>query len=107
MKHPQLEQILTTVKGYLTNLYQDRLQAMILYGSQARGDSHDASDIDILVVLDEMTSPYLEIDKTGDFIADLSLKHGIVVSRHFISTEKFHSDNNPFLSNIRKEGILV
>jgi uncharacterized protein len=107
MQHPQLALILQTVKDYLKVFYQERLQAVILYGSQARGDSHADSDIDVLVVLDQVTNPYLEIDKTGDFIAHLCLENDIVISRHFISAEKFASSKNPFLSNIKKEGVII
>jgi uncharacterized protein len=99
--------ILQTVKDYLKVFYQERLQAVILYGSQARGDSHADSDIDVLVVLDQVTNPYSEIDKTGDFIAHLCLENDIVISRHFISAEKFASGKNPFLSNIKKEGVII
>lgn len=107
MQHPQLDAILTAVKDYLKTLYPDRLQSIILYGSQARADSRVDSDIDILVVLDKLTNPYLEIDKTGDFIAHLCLEYDVVISRHFISVEKFISSQNPFLSNIKKEGVMV
>jgi uncharacterized protein len=107
MKHQNLDAILNTVKDYLKTLYSDRLQSIILYGSQARADSRIDSDIDILVVLDKLISPYLEIDKTGDFIAHLCLEYDVVISRHFISAEKFISSQTPFLSNIRKEGIVI
>ena len=107
MQHPKLDAILNALKDYLKILYPDRLQSIILYGSQARSDSHFDSDIDILVVLDKLTNPYLEIDKTGDFIAHLCLEHDVVISRHFISAEKFISSQNPFLSNIRKEGVMI
>ncbi|TVQ26152.1 MAG: nucleotidyltransferase domain-containing protein [Leptolyngbya sp. DLM2.Bin15] len=109
MKHPKLDVILNAVKDYLKILYSDRLQNIILYGSQARADSHLDSDIDIdiLVVLDNLTNPYLEIDKTGDFIAHLCLEYDIVISRHFISSDKFTSGQNPFLENIRNEGIVL
>jgi len=107
MQHPQLASILKAVKDYLKTLYPDRLESIILYGSQARLDSHCDSDIDILVVLDKLTNPYLEIDKTGDFIAHLCLEYDVVISRHFISAEKFISSQTPFLSNIRKEGIVI
>ena len=105
MKHPELALILEKVKLFFSSLYQERLQGIVLYGSQAREDSRADSDIDLLVVLNDPVNPYQEIDKTSQFIANLCLEFDVVISRHFISTEKFQTANNPFLSNIRKEGM--
>ncbi|MFG6103814.1 nucleotidyltransferase domain-containing protein [Leptothoe sp. EHU-05/26/07-4] len=107
MKHPDLALILEKVKQFLSNLYRERLQSIILYGSQAREDSRSDSDIDVLVVLNEPVNPYQEIDRTSQFIAHLCLEFDVVISRHFISVEKFHTENNPFLSNVKKEGMTV
>lgn len=107
MKHTQRNAILKSVKQYLQALYSDQLKAVMLYGSQAREEAHEFSDIDILVVLDAPVNPYREIDRTSEFIAQLCLDNDVVISRHFISTEKFQNARNPFLQNIRKEGILV
>ena len=107
MKHPELTQILEKVKQFLCDLYQERLQSILLYGSQAREDSRKDSDIDLLVILNDAVNPYQEIVKTGQFIAQLCLEFDVVISRHFISAETFQTGNNPFLSNVRKEGVAV
>ncbi|MGD1951279.1 MAG: nucleotidyltransferase domain-containing protein [Leptolyngbyaceae cyanobacterium] len=107
MKHPELALILENVKKYFYDLYQEQLQNIILYGSQARGDGQLDSDIDLLVVLNTPVNPYQEIDRTSQFIAQLCLEFDVVISRHFISMEKFQAEDNPFLSNVRKEGMVV
>ncbi|MEM6840257.1 MAG: nucleotidyltransferase domain-containing protein [Cyanobacteria bacterium P01_C01_bin.120] len=107
MKHPQLESILESVKQYLQKLYGKQLKAVILYGSQAREDAHEFSDIDILVILETSINPYQEIDRTSEFIAKLCLDNDVVISRHFISSDKFQNASTPFLQNIRNEGIPV
>ena len=107
MTHPQLKEILNQVKLSLISLYQEQLDKIILYGSQARKDAQIDSDIDILVVLKTEINPYKEIDKTGDIIAKISLDYEVVLSRHFISLEQFNDGHNPFLQNVKKEGILV
>ncbi|MFN3967254.1 MAG: nucleotidyltransferase domain-containing protein, partial [Endomicrobiia bacterium] len=45
------KQALKEVVDRLRKLYGDNLSKVILYGSKARGDATDDSDIDILVVL--------------------------------------------------------
>lgn len=49
--------MLESVKQYLQQLYGEQLKAVILYGSQAREDAHEFSDIDLLVVLDAPINP--------------------------------------------------
>ncbi|WP_008313037.1 nucleotidyltransferase domain-containing protein [Leptolyngbya sp. PCC 6406] len=107
MKHTRRNAILKSVKQYLQALYREQLKAVILYGSQAREDAHEFSDIDILVVLDAPINPYREIDRSSEFIAQICLDNDIVISRHFISSDKFKNANNPFLQNIRNEGIWI
>ncbi len=107
MKHPQLEQILAKLKQYFLSLYREQLEAIVLYGSQAREDARQTSDIDILVILKSKINPYQEIDKTSQFIAQICLEYDVVISRHFVSLDKFKTANNPFLHNVRKEGIMI
>lgn len=107
MIHPQLKEILSQVKQSLISLYQEQLDKIILYGSQARKDAQIDSDIDVLVVLKVQINPYKEIDRTGDIIAQISLDYDVVLSRHFISLEQFNHDHNPFLQNVKKEGIVI
>ena len=107
MNRPQLQIILHKVKQSLSKFYQDQLEKIILYGSQARGDATEYSDIDILVVLKSAIDPYDEINKTSEIIADLCLEYDVVISRHFISSEKFNNQNTPFIYNVKKEGIMI
>ncbi|MEQ9232801.1 nucleotidyltransferase domain-containing protein [Coleofasciculus sp. E2-BRE-01] len=48
---PQVTNILQELKSYLEKVYQQQLEKIILYGSQARGDAEPDSDIDVLIVL--------------------------------------------------------
>jgi predicted nucleotidyltransferase len=107
MQNPKLSEILEKVKAKLQDFYQDQLESIVLYGSQARGDAKGDSDIDLLVILKKAVNPFQEIDRTGDFIADLCLDYDVVISRHFISSDKFQKQNSPFLSNVKREGILL
>lgn len=37
--------------------FGDRLRELVLFGSHARGDAHEDSDVDLLVVIDGLTEP--------------------------------------------------
>ncbi len=51
MTDPDKSPILSKLKAGLEDLYGDRLAGVILFGSQARGDATENSDIEVMVVL--------------------------------------------------------
>ncbi len=78
-----------------------------MFGSQARGDAVPASDLDVLVVLKGDVDPGKEIARTGKLVTALSLQYNTVISCVFISSMCYASEENPFMLNVRYEGINV
>ena len=99
--------IFRELKQFLHELYQDKLDKIILFGSRARGDHSSESDFDVLIVLKNDFNYSQEIEKTSIFISKLSLKFDFVISRVFAKTNDFQSKNTPFFLNVRKEGIIL
>ena len=97
-----LKTILARLKQELKKHYGDRLKQLIMFGSQARGDAHPDSDIDVLVVLKGEVNAGEEIEKTGPIIASLSLEKDAVISCIFMDEYRFIHRSGPLLRNIRK-----
>jgi predicted nucleotidyltransferase len=105
--NPNLRPILFQLKQALSDLYGDRLRHLTLFGSQARGDSHPESDIDVLVVLRAPVNPGEEIKRTGKIVSDLSLNYDVVISCLFMDETHYQTGDNSLLRNVRKEGVLL
>lgn len=88
--------------------YGDRLSKIILYGSYARGDYNEESDIDFMVLLnDEEVRAMKELFNTNSEVYDLTLKHDILVSMFATSKKKYEFATKAFYQFVKKEGITV
>ena len=104
----QLQTLSQEVKQALTELYGERLDQVILYGSYARGDFHAESDVDYLVVLrDEIVKHGTEIRFMGSHVGELSTDYDLFISVKPVPVQKYRFSQLPFYQNIRREGITL
>ena len=104
---PKIKQILQVFKQKLETLYDERLASLVLYGSFARHEDTEGSDVDVLVVLKGAISQAEEILRMGQIKTDLLLTYGELISVVPASQHDFLHRDSPLLQNIRCEGILV
>jgi uncharacterized protein len=102
IREPLLE-----LRKRLAGMYGDRIADILLYGSRARGDAQADSDIDVLVVLKGRVDPGMEVHKTSELLADISLKYGVVITCVFIDESKYARGKGPLVRNVLKEGIRI
>jgi predicted nucleotidyltransferase len=102
-----IQKILKKFKQSLTRLYGDRIRRIYLFGSYARGDFEDGSDLDVLIVLDTFRFHNKEISRTADLVSDLSLHYLITVSPMFMRERDWVSGKKPLLRNVKIEGIKL
>ncbi|MCR5150161.1 MAG: nucleotidyltransferase domain-containing protein [Clostridiales bacterium] len=106
----QLHLITASVAKEAGALLGDKLDAVILYGSYARGDYDDESDIDIIV---RIACEHKDLPKYRRVMtrcsSELSMQYGITVSVQLTDTESYDNFKNvlPFYKNIEKEGVLI
>jgi len=101
-------QILLDLKKHLQENYGKSVKDVILFGSQARGDSKEYSDYDILIVLDK---EYSGIDENQilDLCYDIDLKYNILIDVHILSEHEITSrrGRQPIFINAMKFGIYA
>ena len=99
--------IINQLKEKLTQIYQQELVSLILFGSQARGEATPESDLDILVVLNREVNPVLEIKRNSDLLTELSLENDQLINCFYLSKKELNTSEKPLIKNIKKEGILL
>ncbi len=104
---PKLRTVLAELRHALQGLYGDRLDRLVLFGSQARDDAGTGSDIDVLVVLKGPVQPSREVHRASPLTAAISLRHDVVISCVYVSAERYEASRGPLLANVRAEGIPV
>lgn len=98
--------ILEELKQALKDLLGDRLIRVTLFGSRARGDDRGDSDMDVAMVVRDLT-PALK-KEILDLVADLELKHDRPLSLLVFSEEQFHhlkQRERRIALDIEREGI--
>ncbi|MBQ6118723.1 MAG: nucleotidyltransferase domain-containing protein [Clostridia bacterium] len=106
----QLQEIAAAVAQEANRLLKERLDAVILYGSYARGDFDRESDVDIMVRVrcgKEQLPEYRYL--FADIASELSLQYDVTVSVTTVDTETFHryGKSLPFFAHVEQEGIKI
>ncbi|HEY2737366.1 MAG TPA: nucleotidyltransferase domain-containing protein, partial [Thermoanaerobaculia bacterium] len=86
MREAKIQEILAKLRQGLELLYGERLVGLYLFGSFASAEATPESDIDVLIVLDEVTDYGREIEHTGRLVSELSLDYDMSISRVFVSS---------------------
>jgi len=81
------------------------LQAVYLFGSYARGDYDQNSDLDVMIVLDTYESYWDELVRSAELASDLSLEYNVTISRTIMTEEQWKKGDLPVLKNVRAEGV--
>lgn len=103
----QLNEILTKTVEEAKKIFASAFHGAILYGSFARGDYDDESDIDVLLLVDlpaEQLACYRE--QMDHLCGQILFEYGIVLSivEKDIATYEKYREALPFYRNIEREG---
>lgn len=106
----ELQAVLGKVTTASTLLYGSALDKIILFGSYARGDNTEESDVDLIIVLNCDADRVKQFrSATSEMASDISLEQGVFLS--ILLRDKKYFEKNldflPFYQNIAREGVLV
>ncbi len=104
----ETQKISRQFKERLKDLYGDRFDNLVLFGSYARGDFNNDSDVDYLVILNDSTvKGSSEIAFVRKVVSDLSLEYSKLISILPVSKNRFNESTLPFYQIVRQEGIKI
>ena len=106
----QLSKIADEVTRGAKDILGDKLRKVILYGSYARGDYNDESDIDIMVLADVKDEEVYPLKKEIRKVTSrLGLDNDILVSVFIKNHNHFYEwiDAVGFYKNVEKDGVTL
>ena len=106
----KIHEIVSIFADEAKTIYGNKLKEIILYGSCARGDNNNDSDIDILLLLSVSPEEIgAERNKIFDMADKIDLKYDVVLAPVFQSVEIYNKymPVSAFYQNIAKEGVRI
>ena len=106
-EYASLSDLIQAMIRDLQSIYGAALEAVVLYGSYARGEQDGDSDVDIALFVSRSDAACRET--MIECVAAYELQEGKVLSVIDILQEKYDrwKDALPFYKNIAKEGIVL
>jgi predicted nucleotidyltransferase len=105
---PLLARALADFASRLRGRYGDAIVDLRLFGSVARGESHEGSDVDVAVVLSRLD--WETRRAVIDLATDVGLECGLAISPTVFAREtwnRFREEERPLVMDIEREGIVL
>ncbi len=105
-----VQQIIDSYVIALRQIYGAHLKQIILYGSYAREDNTDNSDVDIMILVD---LPEDQLDMEADALSELGFDYNVKYDLWLMPIVKninhfqYWSQAYPFYANVAKEGVVL
>ena len=105
-----IQNILNELIFRIKNILKCKVNKIILYGSYARGDYRENSDLDIMILTDLSEEEIVDIrTEIWDIASDVGLENGIMISVMLKNIEDYNYwlDTLPFYMNVKEEGVII
>lgn len=96
--------VLTRFRAALAEVYGDRIDRVVLFGSRARGDAQPDSDYDVAVFLRDMQDRWSELDRLARLrVAFLDDTGAFFDVKPYLAAA--YRERSPLMHEIRREGL--
>lgn len=107
-KNEKLNRLLSEIEKRIRSSFGEKVQKIILFGSYARGDYDEESDVDILVIVDDENLNYYKkkrIEIISDYLNKEEIFLSIIIEK--ASIVERYKNYSPFLINVDNEGKVL
>jgi predicted nucleotidyltransferase len=96
--------ILNRFRAAIDEIYGDRIERVVLFGSRARGDAGEDSDYDVAVFLRDLSDRFAEMDRLADLSTGILDETGAFIhaTPHQAGSYK---ERTPLMLEVRAVGI--
>jgi predicted nucleotidyltransferase len=105
-----MQELINQYVDEIKKIYGEHLRKVILYGSYARGDFNEDSDIDIMILLDMSDMDLKAYSQQLSYMTyDYNMDNDVDI-KPIAKSENFFNkwvDNYPFYNNVNNEGIIL
>ena len=94
----------------IKEMYKEKLNKVILYGSYARGDYTEESDVDIMILLDvDKDDANQKVKEVVATTYDFNMDNDVDIEPMVESVSFYNAwnDVHPFYRNVKEEGVVL
>jgi predicted nucleotidyltransferase len=106
-KLDDIKDLAEEIKKFLIEKYDNKIKQVLVYGSFARGEATEDSDIDMAVIVDDNVNTEEVESELSDFLFDILLERKELISVVAIPESIFESYRSPFILNTKAEGVAI
>lgn len=99
--------ILEEIRPRLEKAFAERLEKVLLFGSEASGKATDESDVDLLVVLKGSVKAGRDLRTIIDALYPLQLQLDRPIHALPAAVDKFQAGESALYRQVKQEGILL
>jgi uncharacterized protein len=105
MIEPADDPVLKRFRSRVAEIYGQRLERIVLYGSRARGDAREDSDYDVALFLRDMPDRIAELYRLADISTAILADGGGFIHAMAYPAGFYNDPRMPLMYAIRTEGI--
>lgn len=99
--------ILVRFRRALDEIYGDRLERVVLFGSRARGDADQNSDYDVAIFLKDMPDRWVELDRLADLRVKILEEEGPFFDILPYLSAAYKDQSTGLMYEIRRDGVDI
>ena len=96
--------ILKRFRTALAELFGDRIERVVVYGSRARADAHAESDYDVAIFLKDFSDRWREMDRIIPIVTDILYEDEAFIHAMPYAAGTYRQ-RTPLMAEIRREGL--